>query len=391
MLDEGTIDIKTSQGEAYWNPHRHADGGISMIARPDDDVLDVHRVMPGYAPTPLVSLPGLAKRLGLGQIQVKDESKRFGLNAFKSLGTMYAVFRALKSEWEQRFDSIYEPIHMLEKGSQEKLKGMTLCAATAGNHGRALAWVAKQCGLPSRIFIPIGTAPFRIACIEGDGAIVTQVDGDYDDAVRHAEREAEVNGWHLIADFATPGYIDIPNWIESGYATIIHEITQLLDEENEKTPQLVVLQGGGGCFAAGIVKAIRHGWADQPYIVVVEPKETPSFLTSARTAKGDLSVALGSHETICSCLNCPTPSVSSWDTLRVSVDAFISIDDDSIMKAMRRFAKPQDDDEVIISGSAGAAGLAGLSMVAIQEEMKPLFRKLDLDPLIRVLLINTEG
>lgn len=391
MTDATQNEIRLETGLALLNPHRAEMGDVSSIPPSDDDVFKVHGAMPGYESTPLRSMRVLARRLGIRQVHLKDESKRFGLNAFKVLGATYAVYRELKTIWSEQRDEEFTPSIMLDASRHDSLRDITFYAATAGNHGRGLAWVARQCGLRAVIFVPAGTSSSRIEPIQGEGADVIEVDGDYDASVKRADEESKTNGGRLIADFGTPGYSTIPNWIESGYETMFREIAMQLAASGESGIDVVVLPGGGGCFSAGGVRAIRHHWSPQPIIVVVEPVETPSFITSARMTSGELSIAEGSHRTICSCLNCPTPSLSSWPTLRAGVDAFVAVDDTTVERAMRTLAKPEGDDGVVVSGPAGAASLAGLTFLMQEQALSPLCSTLGVDGTSRVLIINTEG
>ena len=376
---------------ALINPHRAADGGRSAMPPPDDDVRQVHRALPGYAPTPLIALDALARELRLARIWVKDESKRFGLNAFKSLGASYAVFRVLQDEWERRFGPPFEPAMMRDSAAIARLRGITLCSASAGNHGRALAWMARQCGLSAVIIVPGGTAAARVEPIAAFGATVIEHPGDYDAAVARAARESAARGWTVVADFGAPGYQDIPNWIESGYSTMFLEIAEQIEAAGEPLPDVVVVQGGGGCFAAGAVRAIRHRWAAQPVIIIVEPLETASFLASARSPRGEPVMAGGSHRTICNGLNCPTPSFSSWPTLRAGMDVFMAVDDTAVERAMVRLGRPAGGDPAIVSGASGAAGAAGLIELMRAPAFEPVRRRLGLGRATRALAISTEG
>lgn len=373
------------------NPHREHTAWRLAIRAPDDDVRNVHWAIPGYAPTPLHDLPMLAARLGTGAVLLKDEAKRFGLNAFKSLGATYAVYRELKYAWTKQFGRPFTPEMMTDGESVRRLGKFTVCAATAGNHGRALAWVARQCGLRAVIVVPARTAPARIDSIRAEGAEVIEIEGDYDAAVARAADESATNGWCVIADFGTPGYSAIPTWIESGYSTMFMEVVEQLEARGEPLPDIVVVQGGGGCFSAGAVRAIRRLWRQQPFVIVVEPLETPSFTASAMHPDGRLSVADGTHRTVCNGLNCPTPSMSSWPTLRAGVDVFAAVDDDAVESAMRTLGRPEGDDPRIVSGASGAAGLAGLTMLSSEDEFRPLREGLGLNETCRVLIVNTEG
>ena len=200
-----------------------------------------HSAIPGYAPTPLVSLPAQAKALGIGQLWVKDESKRFGLNAFKGLGGSYAIAQHLCDRLgipvdEHAFAALTSP------AAKEKLGEVTFVTATDGNHGRGVAWAARIFGHRSVVYMPKGSARERLENIRAQGAQAEITDLNYDDAVRLAARMAEEQGWMLIQDTAWEGYEDIPTHIMQGYTTLAWEIGQALDQP----PHSPVLTGWGG-------------------------------------------------------------------------------------------------------------------------------------------------
>ena len=226
----------------------------TSVPPPDQDVLDIHRAIPGYDPTPLYSLSGLAERLGIGNILVKDESYRFALNAFKALGASYGMYRVLK----QRAEMTLSPHELFAGTHPISDEPLTFAAATEGNHGRAVAWAARMLGMNAVIFAPADASQSRLDNIRAQGAEVRLVKGTYDDAVKQAAQESAAHGWQVIADFGYDGYQEIPYWIESGYSTIFIEIANQIEQEGWSFPGVVMLQAGGGCFAAGAIRAIRH-------------------------------------------------------------------------------------------------------------------------------------
>ncbi|MBD3217006.1 MAG: pyridoxal-phosphate dependent enzyme, partial [candidate division Zixibacteria bacterium] len=212
------------------------------------DIIKVHRSLREYSPTPLSHLPKFAGSLGLRQILVKDEAHRFGLRAFKALGASYAIYRFICDEFKK---SNLEPPASESFYSKNDIippDKYTFCTATDGNHGRGVAWTASKLGQKAVIYMPENTVPSRIENIRKIGAEVNIVDGDYDDAVRTCQEEAEKNGWQIISDTSWPGYETIPVWIMAGYVTIFREIDQSLS--NSEKIDCFIVQGGVGALAA---------------------------------------------------------------------------------------------------------------------------------------------
>lgn len=341
-----------------------------LTAAPDVEAF--HRSLPGYAPTPLVALPALAAELGLGDVRVKDESKRFGLNAFKVLGASYAIHR------------------FMQKAPPPAGKTLTFATATDGNHGRAVAWAARRLGHEAVIFVPSNTVPARINAIRGEGAELVVVDGTYDDTVRRAAADAEQHGWQVISDTAWPGYMEIPGWIMEGYGTVFAEATRQLATAGAAAPDVVLLQAGvGGLACAGTLYYFRHG--PRPKLVSVEPTDADCLAESIASPDGGIREAKGRQNSIMAGLNCGTPSLLAWPIIRAGMDGFLAVEDAFAEAAMRRFAAGQGGDPAIVSGESGAAGLAGLLALCREPELEDARRELGLGPKARVLLVSTEG
>jgi diaminopropionate ammonia-lyase len=310
------------------------------------DARAFHRTLPGYAPTLLVALPELAQKLGAKNLWVKDESKRFGLNAFKALGASYAIHRFLKGR---------------------NAEGITFTTATDGNHGRAVAWTAARLHQRAVIYVPGNTSRARIDALKEEGAEVVVVDGNYDETVVRAAKDAEKFGRQVISDTAWPGYTEIPRWIMEGYETLFDEI----DEQIPKAPTLVMLQAGvGGLAYAG---ACHYRRGKGPRLICVEPTDADCLLESIASPDGSIQVAKGKQNSIMAGLNCGTPSLVAWPLLREALDGFVAVDDAYAEDAMRQLAPK------VVSGESGAAGLAGL--LALPKEAQGQ----------DVLLISTEG
>jgi diaminopropionate ammonia-lyase len=353
------------------NPGRVRDPG--MHSSPDDAPLAFHRRLPGYAPTPIVDAPELAAALGCSTLSVKDESLRFGLPAFKILGASWAVYRLLVARlghepgW-QTLDEL--------RTALVPLGPLTLVAATDGNHGRAVARMARLLNLDANVFVAADMDPARIAAIEGEGAHVTKVDGTYDDAVARSAAEAGERCL-VISDTSWSGYHDVPSWVIEGYSSIFWEIDDELTARGEPGPTVVAVQIGVGALAAAVVRHYRRPDAKlQPFILGVEPTHAACVLASMEAA--GITLLPGPHDSIMAGLNAGLPSEVAWPWVSQGIDAFIAIDDKRALDAVQLLAG-----EGLTAGETGAAGLAG-----ILGWLEPSGNTLANE---RLLLICTEG
>ena len=333
-----------------------------------DAVRAFHRSIPTYSPTPLHACPGLAASLGLGQVYVKDEGQRFGLQAFKALGASWALHQ----------------IRLMKPGP------MTVATTTAGNHGRAVAWAARQLGIPAVIFIPAHAAPARVEKIRNEGARVEQVQGTYDEAVQHCAELSAAQGWQVVADVGYPGYLDIPNLIVEGYSTLFQEIDEQLAEMGAPPPTVVAVQAGVGSLLHAAVDHFRAKPV-QPMMVAVEPLESNPAFVSISTPDGSPALSLGRQDSIMAGLNCGTVSLAAWPTIRRGVEVFLTITDRLAADAMRRLARPAVGDCAIVAGESGGAGLAGILALLQSARLRKARNFLGLRPSTRVLVINSEG
>jgi diaminopropionate ammonia-lyase len=349
----------------------HASGPLPPLSPDTLSPLPFHRKLPGYAPTPLVSLAAIASRLGLGRVLAKNESSRFGLPSFKLLGASWAIYRALADKSGLRFDD-WSTLEDLKR-RLEVLRPYALAAATDGNHGRAVAHFARLLGFDARIFVPRGTADARIRAIESEGARCTVVDGDYDATIA---RSAEEMGERclVIDDTSWPGYEDIPRWVIQGYGTIFREIEEQLDS----APTAAFVPIGVGALGAAAVDFYKRTGGTS--VIGVEPKSAACVLASLEARS--LVTVPGPQNSIMAGLNCGTPSSIAFPTLLVGLDAGVAIDDSYAEEAMRALARSG-----IVSGETGAAALAGLE--AFLELPDGGGIRLDRDA--TVLLLVTEG
>jgi len=349
-----------------------------------------HRSIPGYQPTRLVRLPVLARRWGVGEILIKDESTRFGLKAFKVLGGSHAVARLLC----RRLGIKLAPVDfnaLISDDIRHRIGQMTLVTATDGNHGRGVAWAAEQLGLKAVVYMPKGSAKSRVDNIRAHGATVHVTDLNYDDTVRLAGRMARENGWHVIQDTAAEGDADIPRWIMQGYTTMSMEA---IDQMGGKRlpPTHVFLQAGVGSFAGAMVAHLAIVFKDEPpRFIVVEPTHAACLLASAAAGDGRPHAVTGDLGTIMAGLSCGEPNPMAWDILREFSSAYISCDDYVAANGMRILANPLAGDDHIEAGESGAVGIGLLDLLVNLTDFIPLKAGLDIGPHSRILFFNTEG
>jgi diaminopropionate ammonia-lyase len=358
----------------------------------DNDMPAFHRSLPGYAPTPLLELPALAAKLGLGEIFVKDEAQRFGIKAFKALGASYAMYRFLKKRWQERFAEPFTPASFQDEKALAQLGSFTFCAATDGNHGRAVAWTAKMLGQKAVIYMPADSVAARVENIRGEGAEVVLVAGTFDLCVERCAADAAKNGWQAISDTAYPGYREIPGWILLGYTSIFAELAGVLHGPMKVGIDLAILPAGvGGLAAAAAFYYSRHYGPRRPYLVCVEPVSSDCFLESVRFGKGEPLPTKGRQTSIMAGLNCGVPSPLAWPIVRDAYPFFLAVGDAYAEQAMRRYHQPLKGDPQVISGESGSSGLAALLALTTSPKLAEVRARLPLGRSSRVLLINTEG
>ncbi|MEV0148364.1 MULTISPECIES: diaminopropionate ammonia-lyase [unclassified Nonomuraea] len=335
------------------------------------EVRDFHAALPGYAPTPLAELPALAAELGVGRVFVKDESSRLGLPAFKALGASWAVHRALAERAAADGGAPAGPV--------------TLVTATDGNHGRAVARMARLMGQRAHVFVPQGVHPEAAAAIAAERAELTRVAGPYDEAVRLAAETAAAPGALLVQDTAWPGYERVPGWIVEGYSTLLAEIDTQLAAAGVARPDLVAVPVGVGSLAQAVVTHYRsRPGGHAPALLAVEP-ETAACVLHSLTRGEPVSVVTG--ETTMAGLNCGTPSSIAWPYLRGGLDAAVAVTDADSARAAGDLAALG-----ISSGPCGAASLAGVR-AALTDDGDGGGRRaaLGLGPASVLVLLSTEG
>lgn len=356
------------------------------------EVYDFHKSLPGYKATPLVELDDLAKYYGVQKLWLKDESKRFGLNAFKVLGGSYAIGKYLSQKLGRDMSEL--PFNVLISDEVKKQLGdVTFVTATDGNHGRGVAWVANKLRQKSVVYMPKGSAKMRFDAIAREGADVSITDLNYDDAVRLANKGAEEHGWIMVQDTAWDGYEEIPLWIMQGYSTIINEIVEQLEAAKEKKPTHVFLQAGVGSFAGAVQGYLAHLYGDdRPITIICEPHGANCIYKSMEANDGKPHNVTGDLTTIMAGLACGEPNTISWKILRDNADFSVSCDDSIAARGMRVLSSPLGNDQRVISGESGAVGLGLFTVLSEKkEEYAELMKALKIDENSRILCISTEG
>lgn len=335
-------------------------------------------------PTPLWSLPGLAARLGVARLELKDESTRSPLASFKALGAPNALIELIARRWPGRGWTAADLFAGRHAGA---LADWVVIAATDGNHGRALAAAAHSVGCRCQIVLHAHVSAEREQAIARFGAEIVRIAGNYDDSVAEAARLARVNGWEVVSDTSYDGYEEVPRDVMQGYGIIAEELLDGASASAACPWTHVLLQGGVGGLAAGIVSPLweRFGPA-RPRFIVVEPEQADCLYQSARL--GRLASASGSVDSVMAGLACGEPSPLAWRFLQPAVDAFATVSDAQAVHAMQVLAEGRHGDTPIVAGESGVAGLAALQALAERADWR---EQAALHADSRVLMINTEG
>ena len=358
------------------NPMIRPDG---PLLDPSPEALSFHARLPGYAPTPLIALPHLAEKRGISNVLVKYDAARFGLPAFKMLGGSWAAYRSLIAllGYEPEWQTIAELREALAP-----LGPLTLATATDGNHGRAVAKMARWLGYDSRIFLPTPSVDARIEAIRSEGATVEVVDGDYEAAVAKAATLASSNCL-IVSDTSWEGYTDPPRWVMEGYSTIFSELVGQIAHQGLPQPTMVLVPMGVGALGAAMVTAFRQQ-DPPPTMVGVEPEGAACVLASVAAAQ--IVNVPGPHTSIMVGLNCGLPSREAFPVLEAGLDWLIGIEDHWAEDAMIELSQ-----EGIVAGETGAAALAGLDALVHWADVREIRHRVGLDPNAVVLVIITEG
>ena len=387
MSNEKSIGIEIIKGKSlYSKPPQflHQD----TIAK----VREFHKTVEGYELTPLASLPELSKKMGVGGIYVKDESYRFGLNAFKSLGGVYAVAKTLCRELKLESEAMDYNL-LTTPQIMDKAKDMVFITATDGNHGKGIAWAAAKFGCKAVIYMPKGSTESRaeaIRKINNTKVVITEY--NYDDTVHMADKCAKENGWFLVQDTGWEGYEEIPNWITQGYTTMASEAIEQLESIGISKPTHVFLQAGVGSMAGGVLGYLANYYDGKPPITtIVEPSTVACIYESSKAGDGKPRNIEGIPVTIMAGLNCGAPNTFTWPILRDYAQFYASCPDYVSARGMRILGNPVGNDRRVISGESGAVGLGLLSLLMEREELSNLREQMKLDKNSNILIFSTEG
>ena len=313
-----------------------------------------------YSPTPLLLLNKLSKELNLNKIYYKDESKRFDLKSFKALGGAYAVEKVTKGN-----------------------KDITVSTATAGNHGRSVAWGAKRLGLKCKIFISEYVSDARGKAMEDLGASVVKVKGNYEKSLIECIKQSTDNNWQIVQDVAWKDYMLVPTLTMAGYSVMMKEI---VDQINNEEITHIFLQAGVGGMAGAMIAGSARYLKNIPKMIVVEPDSAACVMESIKTGK--IEKINIERESIMGGMSCGEPSLVPWKIIKKSVNNCISLPDDDIGKAMKLFANASFGDDKIIAGENSAPGVISLIASCNDENIK---NKINLNSSSNVLLIGCEG
>jgi len=350
-----------------------------------------HSSFPQYSITPLAELDGMAKYLGLGGLYVKNEAHRFGLNAFKVLGGSFAMARYIAGELGRDVSEMtYD--YLTSQDFQSAFGQATFFTATDGNHGRGVAWAARELGQKAVVHMPAGTVAERLENIRALGAQADILPMNYDEAVRRSAQEAEEKGYVLIQDTAWPGYEEIPACIMEGYATLAWEIEEALTRQDGEKPTHLFLQAGVGSLAGAVAAYFAARWgAQSPQVIVVEPEAADCHFRTAAADDGTLHAVTGAMNSTMAGLCCGEVNVLSWPLLRAAASAFLSCSDGVTEEGMRLLGRPGPGDPAIVSGESGAVTAGALAALMTDPALAQARTALGLDAGARVLLISTEG
>ena len=366
---------------------------LSLVSREEAmRARSFHKSFPQYSITPLTALKNAAADMGLGGIYVKDESYRFGLNAFKVLGGSYAIGKFVAQTLKKDISET-DYSYLTSADFSKNFPPCTFFTATDGNHGRGVAWSAKELGQKAVVLMPKGTVSSRFENIKKLGADVTIEDMNYDDCVRKAaELSAKTPASAVIQDTAWDGYEEIPSWIMQGYTTMVDEALEQLSALGIDRPTHVFLQAGVGSMAAAAAGYIVNRFPNNPpKIVLMECSAADCFYRSAIEGSGVAEAVGGDLASIMAGLCCGEANTIAWDILKNHVDAFLSCEDVISANGMRRLGCPVKGDAPVVSGESGAVAMGVIEALCRKNEYPELKAHLGLDETSHILFISTEG
>ncbi|MDR2069851.1 MAG: diaminopropionate ammonia-lyase [Treponema sp.] len=349
-----------------------------------------HRSIPQYQETPLSNLSHLAAYLGIKGLFVKDESFRFGLNAFKVLGGSYAIAKYIARRLGKDISEIgYEAL--VSDATKEKLGDLTFYTATDGNHGRGVAWAASKLRQKSVVLMPKGSSQTRLQNILNEGAEAGITDLNYDDAVRlaNARASADPKGV-MIQDTAWEGYEEIPGWIMQGYGSMSYEAWNQLKAAGVERPTHIFVQAGVGSLAGSVMGFFANLFpGTTPVTTIVEASAADCLYISALAGK--LVSVGGGLSTIMAGLACGEGNTISWEILKNYASFFVSAPDWVAARGMRVLGVPLKGDPKVISGESGAVTAGLVVSLLRRDSYKDLRNALGLNADSVVLIFSTEG
>lgn len=350
-----------------------------------------HESFPQYSKTPLQKLEKMAEYLGLGEVYIKDESYRFGLNAFKVLGGSFAMARYIAKQTGKDVSEL--PYHVLTSDKlREEFGQATFFTATDGNHGRGVAWAANRLKQKAVVYMPKGSTETRLNNIRKEGATATIEEVNYDECVRMAAAAAaKTENGVVVQDTAWDGYEEIPAWIMQGYGTMALEADRQLTEDGCR-PTHIIVQAGVGSLSGAVIGYFANRFKENPPVmVVVEAGAADCLYRSAVKADGSRVDVTGDMLTIMAGLACGEANTVSWDILRNHANAFVSCPDWVSANGTRIYGAPLPGDERVISGESGSVPMGLLHAVMTNPAYRDLKEALKLDEHSQVLLVSSEG
>lgn len=367
---------------------------VSFLSEEEmEKAIKFHQSFPMYEPTPLVELKDLAKKIGVKDIYLKDESYRFGLNAFKVMGGSYAMAKYMAEELDMKVEDLpYEKL--ISPEIKEKLGDVCFVTATDGNHGRGVAWTAQQLQQKSRVFMPMGSSQIRFDAIKAHGSEVTIEDANYDECVRMADEYVKnYDGKAVVVqDTAWEGYEKIPAWIMQGYGTLALETMQQLEKAGVEMPSHVFIQAGVGSFAGAVQGFFAAKFGEKgPVVSIVESDLADCLYQGAVANDGDLRTVGGEMQTLMAGLACGEPNTTGWEILKNNSTCFISSPDHVAANGMRILAAPTGEDTRVTSGESGAVTTGIVYEIMTNDALSELRKAIQLTEDSTVLVFSTEG
>ena len=362
-MSTGSEVLKWKYSQFLKNEKNNFNKNNILSVLPKHEIDEAYKIISrwdNYSPTPLISLKKLSEKLKLNNIFYKDESKRFHLKSFKALGGAYAVEKVTKGK-----------------------KDITISTATAGNHGRSVAWGSKRLGLKCKIFISEYVSEFRAKVMRDFGAEVIRVKGNYDNSLKECIKQSKQNNWQIVQDVAWQDYKLVPKLTMAGYSVMMKEISEQI--KNQKISH-VILQAGVGGMAAAMVAGIARYLNHVPQIIVVEPESAACVLESIKA--GEIKKISIKKESLMGGMSCDEVSMVPWEILKNSVNHCVTVSDNYISKTVKSLSNCEFSKEKIIGGECSTPGIISLAGLCNDAEIK---KKINLNDQSNVLLFGCEG